>query len=343
MKQLLTSLILLLACTSIQAQDPHSSYVGASSGIYNPASAGVVNGARTRIELNSRMQWGSVVGRENQFRTYSFALDSYICLPWYSDVLAIGVYAIEDRRGGLPLKRFDGNIAVAYRKLVDKNSQRNLYLSLGGKLGLIGHRVDYDGLTFDEQFDNPAAAPEITGQASSLVPDYGVGITFSQLSKTRIGLNYEIGLSMLHLNEPDFSLLEQDTDQRLGQQINKLIVGHIQLGLPLNRVLSFNPSLVYRRQLPHQQLLLTTDFMWEINREHYFSIGAGCRFADGSKQWHADALVTSFGLLFGQQLELSFLLDTGIYVQKSKPQSLEVQLAYRFGNSKCQRVYCSGL
>lgn len=339
---------LLPFCISLSAQDPHSSFIGVAPSAYNPALTGVINGARSRIEVNNRQQWGTVVGRRDAFRTYRATAETNICLPSArrcsscpGDALAFGVQVMSDHRGESPLYRLDANLSIAYRKVLDNNRKGATYLAIGGKAGFIGHRIDFGELTFDEQFDNPSLPPEVTGVASTLVPDYSLGVAFGHYANERLkGISYEAGISMLHLNRPDFSLLEEVADERLGQTINTLYVGHFRASLPLNNFFALNPSLIYRRQRPHQQLLLATDFMWALKEDYLMTVGAGYRFSSGADQWRGDALVASLGLLLAGQLEISFHFDAGTFVQQAVPQALEARLGYRFGDSACNKVYC---
>lgn len=341
MKKMITiSYFIYIAFSSIFAQDPHSSFIGISPGSYNPALAGVINHARTRVEFSNRLQWSPVVGARDQFRTMMFSADHYFCLDAFDDFFGVGIYAIGDQRGQSPLRRFDANIALSYRKRLSDNSQSATFLSIGGKIGLIGHRIDFGNLTFDEQFDNPDLLPEIVGENSSLVPDYGAGVSYGRFAKKPMNLSYEVGLSLLHLNRPDFSLFEEPSDERLNQLINNLLITHFSMNIPINPSVSLNPSIIYRRQLPHQQLLLNTNILLGLNRKNYLSFGAGYRVSSGVDQWNGDALIGSFGLLFNEQFELSCHYEAGTFVQGSIPQSLEARVSYRFGSSKCKRVYC---
>ncbi|MEM9836947.1 MAG: PorP/SprF family type IX secretion system membrane protein [Bacteroidota bacterium] len=335
---LLLATLLMPIPRDLLAQDPHTSFVGVAPSIYNPALTGVINDARTRVAVNSRLQWDPVVGRDDSFRTYNLAVDSYVCLPWDGDVLAWGVFATSDRRGASPLYRFDGNLALAYRKRLDENNKRTNYLSLGGKLGVIQHRIDYGNLTFNEQFDNPSLPPEVSGLNTSTVADLSVGVAFSSLSKRRLGQSWEAGFSILHVNRPFFSLIETPVDERLGQFINLHFVGHGSILMPINNQ-ALRISLIYRRQAPHEQLLASVDFHFELARDNYLFIGTGYRFSEVSAfKW--DARIFNLGFLLSEQYSITFHYDWGTYVRESVPQSLEASISYRFGSTSCQRVYC---
>lgn len=342
------SAFLLLLCASLSAQDPHSSFIGVAPSAYNPALTGLINGARSRVEVNSRHQWGTVTGRSDEFRTYMVNGETNLCLPsprrcptCGGDALSLGINVMSDRRGESPLYRLDANLAIAYRKVLNSNSNTTSLLSIGGKAGVISHSINFGDLTFNEQFDNPNLPPEISGTANTFVPDYSVGIAYSRAATKRMeAVSYDFGLSMLHLNRPDFSLLEEVVDERLGQTINTLYAAHFRASFPLNRFIAFNPSLVFRRQRPHQQLLLATDFMWMLNNNYLMFTGIGYRFSSGADQWRGDAFIANMGLLLGGQLEISFHFDAGTFVQQATPQALELRLGYRFGDSACNAVFC---
>ncbi|WP_282782807.1 PorP/SprF family type IX secretion system membrane protein [Phaeodactylibacter xiamenensis] len=338
---------LLLAQTSIMAQDPHSSFIGITPGPYNPAMTGSINDARTRITIHNRHQFGPVLGSSGAYRTYSASVESYtgiddVCSSCSEDILAFGFHATGDRRGEIPLYRLDANLSIAYRKLLDKDMNHRKFMYLGAKAGFINHSIDFGGLTFNEQFANPNLPPELSGGANSLVPDFGIGLGWSYLSKYRMGKSFEAGASMSHINTPEFSLLEESINNRYGQVINKLFTIHAQARLPIYRdKVAINPSFVFRYQDPHTQLLLGTQMLFALEDGYMLSVGGGCRISKGADQPNGDAAIASLGLLISNQLEVSFHYDAGLTIQQSVPQSLELAIAYRFGKKGCLDAYTS--
>lgn len=124
-----------------------------------------------------------------------------------------------DRSGNGTLDWTDFNLSGSYAQPV---GQKTL-LSIGGQLGIANRRVDYDGLTFGNQFNEgrgiadpsiPIDDPLFQNREdlqSNYFADFSAGINFHFQTQDQFAVvdrlnkrtNFDIGIAFFHLNTPD--------------------------------------------------------------------------------------------------------------------------------------------
>ena len=244
-------LILLMYCSSFaHAQDPEFSQYYAAPLYLNPAFAGT--SVDHRFIANYRNQWPSI---SQAFETYAFSYDYN--LSQYNS--GLGVLVMADKAGSANLKSTQFNFQYSYKvQMSDK-----LILSSGLNFGLGSRSIDFNKLIFYQQLDfsqnsdNIPPPPSNLNVAGQTYFDFGGGLL---VYSRKVWL----GFSMAHLNRPNRSLLNEETEIPVKTSV------HGGVRIPLyngvfkrERTASIAPSFVYKQQGNFDQLDLGTYFFYE--------------------------------------------------------------------------------
>ncbi len=243
-------LIFSVSAISAVAQDPEFSQYYAGPLVLNPAFAGTASDHR--IISNYRNQWPSIT---NGFVTHALSYD-YNMQHLNSGA---GLMIMTDKAGTANLRSTSLNFQYAYKvHLADK-----WVLSSGLNFGVGFRSIDFNKLVFGDQleFDSngktPTDDPAFSNLQSSTYFDFGGGM----LAYNR---KFWLGVSMMHLNKPNRSLLNGEAQIPIKTSI------HGGVRIPLyhgvfkkDRVAAIMPSFVYKNQGPFDQLDIGTYFLYE--------------------------------------------------------------------------------
>ncbi|MDH4297232.1 MAG: type IX secretion system membrane protein PorP/SprF [Cyclobacteriaceae bacterium] len=195
---LLLCVLMLLIDSRVTAQDPQFSQFYAAPLYLNPAMAGSTGQARAGI--NYRNQWPAI---DANFTTMSAYFDYFI----EDKKSAVGVILTRDREGLAGLRSLSIGLQYAYELKINKN----LGFRPGVQVALFNRDVNFDKLTFGDQFD-PA-----TGQFL----DQPTAETFrTNFSKTFVDLSFGgvfftrsawLGISAWHLTQPNQSIIDEQS------------------------------------------------------------------------------------------------------------------------------------
>lgn len=200
--------------SSISGQDSQFSQFYANPLYLNPALTGSHSGTY-RLMSSYRSQWASAL--DNPFTTYTAGGDIRFTLRNESgsystgnDIVAVGVQFFSDR-----ISQFDYNTNQlsffgAYHKLLD--AKTNQYLSAGIQLGLAQRGINYEDLTFQDQFDgvdqyNLPTAESLPANVLAY-SDVAIGLHYSVKPSTDKG--FFLGMAYHHLNQPNISFFDRD-------------------------------------------------------------------------------------------------------------------------------------
>ncbi len=202
-KQILSLLFLILSMVPVKAQDVVFSQFFAAPLELNPALTGLTH--EPRIILNYRNQWPAL---PNAYVTYSASYDQY----FYKVNSGIGANILSDIEGDGIYQTNRIDLSYAY----DLRMNENLYLRGGLEGGVVQRRLDWDKLLFLDQLDpingptDPAGNPYPTEEER---PD---NLTRSYFDFSAGLLAYSphfyAGLTLKHINAPDESILDVETD-----------------------------------------------------------------------------------------------------------------------------------
>ncbi|MBC7883919.1 MAG: PorP/SprF family type IX secretion system membrane protein [Saprospiraceae bacterium] len=188
------------------SQDAHFSQFYASPLTLNPAIAGTYTGT-FRISTIYRDQWRGAI--DNPLRTFAASGDVKFELDYgkknLPDIVAVGITFFSDR-----VTAFDYNtnqilLTVAYHKALDKKTKQ--YLGIGIQGGILQKSINYEDITFQDQFN---AIDGFTLPTGELLPpnnraysDINLGIYYS-ISPTK-NTSFHLGAGYFHANKPNIS------------------------------------------------------------------------------------------------------------------------------------------
>ena len=193
-----------MSCTSqLFGQDPVFSQYFNAPLVMNPAIAGVRNEAN--IFLNYRNQWG---GLPNAYETYAVSYDQF-----FEDINSgFGALLLSDNAGNGILRTTKLAAIYSYRLQVSDDH----YIKGGFEVGVVQSRMDWDKLVFLDQLD-PTFGPVTPGgtplPTTELIPDRNA-VFYADIGMGLMYYNplFYAGISLKHINTPDQSFLEENTN-----------------------------------------------------------------------------------------------------------------------------------
>lgn len=255
--RLLPLLLLFLGVAgALRAQDVHFTQFYASPLTLNPALTGAFDG-RFRIQGVYRNQWAGVL--DEPYQTFSTGIDLRFPLgaygQRYKDAAAVGLVFFTDNVPGVELRTTQMAISGAFHKALDpRNSQ---YLSLGFQVGLTQRSINYNSLTFNDQFNGTTGytfqSAEVFPQNNFAFADFAVGLNYSYSSPTT-GLGFFAGASLFHLFQPNVSFYAVSDEDVEAVPLFTRYSAHVSANLPLSDNLSLQPRAMTNIQGPHFEL-----------------------------------------------------------------------------------------
>ncbi len=246
--------LLLFAFVGLTAlasgQDPEFSQYYAAPLYLNPAFTGTTNDHR--FIANYRNQWPNIArGYVTTALSYDYNMQSYNS--------GVGFLVSMDQAGTAGMKSSQFNFLYSYRVVVaDK-----WVIASGLSFGYASRTIDYNRLVFGDQlqFDSkaqvPSDDPALFNLGMSSYFDFNSGIL--AYNKT-----FWIGFSASHLNQPNRSLLNQESVLPIKTSIHGGIRIPLSNGLlKRSQEAVFSPSFVYKRQGQFDQLDIGAYFLYE--------------------------------------------------------------------------------
>ena len=253
---LLSGILMLVLVGAVTAQDPQFSQFYAAPLYLNPALTGATNQARAGI--NYRNQWPAI---DANFTTMSAYFDYFI----EDKNSGIGVILTRDREGLAGLQSISLGLQYSYELQLTK------YLGFrpGVQIALFNRDVNFDKLTFGDQFD------QSTGQIISKE----TAETFNtQSSRTFVDLSFGgvfftknawLGVSTWHLTRPNQSLIGEESKLPVKMSVHGGFKFYMKPGVVGSGVYarkserSIAPAFQYRHQGQWDQVDLGMYFTFE--------------------------------------------------------------------------------
>jgi type IX secretion system PorP/SprF family membrane protein len=329
MKKTICILFSLLSVTFLSAQDIHFSQFYAAPILTNPANTGNFTGA-LRLGLNYRDQWGSVTV---PYRTFSVYADGGIQPKKAVNRFGLGVSAFTDQAGDGVLSTDKVYLSGAYHIGYTENSTVRFAMGLTG--GLVQKSVDITKLSFNSQwndfeFDETLSNNETPTVQTIDYVDLGAGALLTIMPYE--GERYTLGLSLMHINEPQESFFGDDN--KVGIKYTATLGGFFAAG----GIASFQPQILFASQDNASEIIAGTNVSIPMNAENngYNSIfvGAWYRYKD------------AFWLVGGAQMDkliVSISYDLNVSMLRSASSTrggLEIAAAYVFGGRKKDPLTC---
>lgn len=298
------SIILLIKSVHLDAQDPVFSQFYTAPLHLNPALTGISPDAK--VALNYRNQWPSI---NQAYVTYAASYDQFF--PKFNSGFGLSILADDSGRGLYKTTVVQANYSYNVRFNDD------FQMRLGLSAGWIGSRINWSRLIFSDQLDpefgavSPGGLPYPTNEVppesgnSTSVFDASAGMLF--FNKTFYG-----GLTLKHLNSPQFSFLEVNNQLTGGLPLSVSVhtgaeIDLVNLGGKSDVFVS--PGLQYIRQGSLSQLNIGTIF-------RYYLYGTGVWYRHSST--NPDAVIFTvegrkdqYRLAYSYDVTLSKLSSSG--------------------------------
>ena len=271
-------LVFVLFSFSAFTQDIHFSQYYASPLNLNPALIGGFNGT-FRLVANYRNQWFSVLGASS-YVTYSGSVDAPILRKRLnSDQLGVGLVVMNDKSGDGGLSNLTIMAGASYHKALDNFNRFSL--SLGVQGGVVQKRIDFNKLTFEEQFvadigfDPAAFNGENVSSSSIFYPDFVIGVLFRGGFAENV--NAYAGGSVAHVHKPKENfLVEVDESNRLDPRFS----AHVGVDFGIGDYVTLTPGLLYLSQSTAQEITAGLALGYKLNKLNTVFFGTWFRVLD---------------------------------------------------------------
>ena len=337
----LLALILVLVSTS-KAQDKHFTQFYAAPLTLNPALTGAFNG-RYRVSGIYRDQWRGVL--DQPYVTFATAIDVKFDVELdnrYEDAIAVGLLFFNDKVNGIDFSTNQIALSAAFHKGLDFGHKQ--FLSAGIQAGLAQRNINYERLTFDDQFNELDAFSLETGEAlpenNFAFSDYNVGVNYSYAPK--LGTLLTVGFALHHFLEPQLSFYP--TDEGGDNKLFMKLSAQASYQFPISEKMSLIPRALWSKQGPHQEITAGSNIRFALTdyNSNAFQVGSWVRLAkneDGSNGM--DAVVILFGVELNNVL-IGLSYDANLNDLTSHRQgqgSFELSVAY-LGDFENESILC---
>lgn len=344
----LTAFATIFCLSDLSAQDKHFTQYFAVPTLTNPALAGAFRG-RYRMGIVRRDQWRQSL--DEPYNTFAGGVDVRFDTDHkkkVSDAVGVGLSFFNDQVDDTGFRTTQMALTSAYHKALDESGLH--YLSLGGSIAINQRSVNYENLTFEDQYNGVGGYTLPTGEN---LPEnnfaffdmaFGINYTFSPNHRTV----FYLGGAMHHLLEPNVSFLAANPDIDIAiPEENKLYrkyTGLIAARFPAGEQLFIIPRAIIQIQGPHVTVNAGSNVRIAMGDYTPFALHVGgwarpVRNADSSIS--LDAVVAMVGiefdnLLFGFSYDLN--LDD-LALSGPRRSSFEISVAY-LGNFENEEILC---
>ena len=272
-------------CTS--AQDLHFTNNNFAPLYFNPAETGSFNGT-IRVGAILRDQFSSFI--TNAYQSQSVYIDSPQSLGILkNDWVGLGLVFYNDAAGDIGFNNTGLLLSAAYHKSLHK--KKFSVLSFGLQYGSIRRKVNAaNNARWEDALLSGNASPDqaLLEAIDENYNDLNFGIKYKNVDKN--GNEFVIGLSMLHLLDPDFMGL--GSTNTIHKRINANCFALINVGKKVNFKYGFyysNMGLFTNRFSTHHNMNLFTQFFIELTskkkrkqaaKTFELMTGLGYRFGD---------------------------------------------------------------
>lgn len=289
---------------SLRSQDPHFTQFYQVPGQINPALVGSYGGLY-RVGLNYRDQWNPALS--SSFSTFSASGDIKFELGEArdgQDIFALGIVFLSDRVGIIDLNTTGIGLTGAFHKSLDAKTKQ--YLSLGTQIGISQLNVNYEDLTFHDQFN---AIDAFTGFTAENLPvnnfgkfdlSLGMNYSISPLKRT----NFTLGAAIYHLIPGNVSFFEKNNSSTSTLDVDfvqkRRFVAHASYDKPISETLAINPRALLMSQGKHNQAQVSALFklkgLQDDTKE--FFLGPGVRTVNDVQGFRMESLILQAGMKY---------------------------------------------
>jgi type IX secretion system PorP/SprF family membrane protein len=250
--------IIVLFSLDINAQDIHFSQFQASPLNLNPARTGLFDGD-IRFVGNYRNQWKSV---SEPYTTFSGSIDMKLNkLSNGVNQFSTGLVVFHDKAGDSNLSTLFTGISLSWTRLLDGEDGIHA-LTAGIQLGYSARSINFNNLTFDEQYDGDVFNPDIPNTEIFDGDNHGYADIAAGLAYTlKLGefSHLGAGVSLQHINRPNDSFFGEDV------KVPGRLQTDILLDARLSDILDIIPTVLYQNQGSFSEFVAGASFRIKIN------------------------------------------------------------------------------
>lgn len=309
---------LLFIFSNVRSQDAHFTQFYVAPLNLNPAMAGTYAGS-FRVSMLYRDQWRSAL--ESPLSTFAASGDVKFDINNKKsnnpDRFALGITFGSDRVNLLDANTNQILLSGAFHKSLNKRTKQ--YLGLGVQSGIIQKSINYENLTFQDQFN--AVDGYTLGSSEFLPPnniafaDLNIGLYYGATPSKK--LNYHFGLSYYHMTKPNLSFYNDASI--LNNDIEKLNVYYPRLAfhggasVALSYKTEFQPRIIFLSQGQNNTLQLGSNFKYKLTERtgQYLHIGPWIRGVQNENGFGLESIAAMVGIE-RNNLILGFSYDWGI-------------------------------
>lgn len=338
MLRIYTVLLLLSLCLIVRAQDQHFTQFFASPLTFSPALTGSMEG-KYRVSFIYRDQWRQVL--DQPYTTFSAAADFRYPVGQfkrkYRDAFGVGLVFYSDR---VPVTDFSTNqimLSGAFHKALDANSVQ--FLSLGVQFGIVQRNINYDALTFEDEFNgdsgfNSGTSGEVLPENNFGFGDMQIGLAYSYAPARKVGLY--AGVAVHHVLRPRISFFTDEENSLSGtilsSDLSRRYSAYLNLRIPVGEVVTFSPRGLIMKQGPHYMAVGGGNFrfLMDDSRDLALHLGGYIRPVQDEDEFALDSAIALLGIELNRFL-LGFSFDLGIdqlRFNSRNQNAFEVSVAY---------------
>lgn len=254
MKKIVVIALSLVISLTVFGQDKHFTQFYSSPMNLNPALTGSFDGSH-RIGVNYRTQWGSILA--DPFVTAGVSFDMNFApfkVKTYDDRIGVGLIFFNDKAGPSDFTTNQIALSGAFHKALDRAGKH--YLSAGFQLGILQKSINYEQLTFNDQFDGTTGyvlpTSEDLPRNNYGAGDIAAGLQWSLSPRDR--LIVYAGASVFHLTQPEISFYQEVEDLDLSTAILTKYSINVGAQLPITRNIELQPRILFYTQGPHTEI-----------------------------------------------------------------------------------------
>lgn len=316
MKKILLGVsVALIMTSSVFAQDAHFTQYFASPLTLNPALTGLVQ-CDLRVAANYRSQWSSVSNNPYTTATFSYDMATLKGKLNNGDAVGVGIMGLYDRSGIGALTCINVGISAAYHKAL--GTEKNHTLSLGIQGVLVQKSIDFNKLTFEDQFSPSSGRPDPDITTSEKIsntdlnyPDFNAGLMYSG-RVSRYATAYA-GFSYFHITQPVETFL-QSSDSINGHKIHSRYAAYLGGSFDLNENVRLYASGLYQSQAATTEVVLGAAVGFVLNPGYDPEFQKSTVFYLGGWYRYGDAISPYVGLEWSKmQLGLSYDINVSSF------------------------------
>ena len=345
----LACFIFVIYTSALSAQDKHFTQYFAAPMTINPALTGAFQG-KYRIGVVRREQWGQAVS--SPYTTFAGAVDVRFPASYkqrkFDDAVGVGILFYNDKVDDIGFRTTQMALSAAYHKALDQHGAH--YLTLGLQLATNQRSVNYENLTFQDQYDGlngyslPSGEdlPENNFSYSDLA--LGLNYTFSPTRKVTI----YTGAAMHHVFEPNVSFLAANPDESVSipeeDNLHRKYSAQISARFPIKDNIYLIPRVLIASQGPHLEMNAGTNIRISVGDYTPVALYLGSwvrpvKSADQSIM--IDAVVGMIGIEYNNLLfGFSYDINVDDFTVAANPRtSFELSIAY-LGDFENDEILC---